>query len=101
MASQHLTFHTDPGHGWLEVLRADLVRFGIADSISQFSYSMGQVVFLEEDCDAPKYLEALRSRAIDYIIRDVHYNRDAPIRAMNPYRAPACPINRGQQPLSL
>jgi hypothetical protein len=102
MDPQHLIFHSDPGHGWLQVRRADLIRFGIADQISTCSYidQRREYVYLEEDCDAARYLEALRSRGIAYTVTDVNYNTDAPMRAMNHFRPIASPINRGQQPLA-
>jgi len=54
-------FWNDPGHGWLEVQRRDLILLKIANKISGYSYSNpdGKSVYLEEDCDASKYIEAL------------------------------------------
>tara|TARA_R110000765_G_scaffold43133_2_gene90611 strand:+ start:155 stop:541 length:387 start_codon:yes stop_codon:yes gene_type:complete len=51
---------TDPAHGWLTVPLAELRELGIADDISQFSYistSKG-VAYLEEDCDALRFIKA-------------------------------------------
>jgi hypothetical protein len=59
--TQHLTFVSDPGHGWLRVPLADIARSGSADTISPYSFidvSNG-VAYLEEDCDVARYLEAL------------------------------------------
>lgn len=61
MKTQRLTFHTDPGHGWLEVTRADLVELGILGLVSAYSYTDGPRVYLEEDCDATLYLEAAKA----------------------------------------
>ena len=46
-------FHSDPGHGWLEVPREEVDRLGLAEKISRYSYQSidGKRVFLEEDCD--------------------------------------------------
>jgi hypothetical protein len=44
-------FITDPGHGWLEVPRAELDALGITNKISQYSYQRADLVYLEEDCD--------------------------------------------------
>lgn len=52
-----LRFISDPGHGWLEVPRADVERSGAA--ISAYSYQHDRMVYLEEDCDARAYLEAI------------------------------------------
>jgi len=51
-------FHTDPGHGWLAVKRTELIRLGILDKITPFSYQSGGTVYLEEDCDAATFIEA-------------------------------------------
>jgi len=51
------TFHTDPSHGWLEVPVVDLIAIGFAPSdFSAYSYRQGDVVYLEEDCDAPVFI---------------------------------------------
>ena len=58
---------TDPAHGWLTVSLAELQDLGIADDISPFSYintSKG-VAYLEEDCDALRFI---RAKGVD--IRD-------------------------------
>ena len=44
-------FITDPGHGWLEVPRAELDALGIANQISAYSYQRDDMTYLEEDCD--------------------------------------------------
>lgn len=44
-------FITDPGHGWLEVPRAELDALGITHKISNYSYQKGDMTYLEEDCD--------------------------------------------------
>jgi len=64
--SDHI-FWNDPGHGWLEVKRSDLVLLGIETKISGCSYQSGDrtKVFLEEDCDASIYIEALWGKLID------------------------------------
>ena len=51
-------FHADPGHGWLEVPMRALRAFGVAGKISDYSYRKGDIAYLEEDCDAYKFLLA-------------------------------------------
>ena len=51
------TFHTDPSHGWLQVSVQAVKEAGI--TVSAYSYTDGQYVYLEEDCDAPAYFTAL------------------------------------------
>ena len=53
------TFHTDPGHGWLEVYHQDLIILNIMGTITGFSYRDEDKVYLEEDLDAGTYINAL------------------------------------------
>ena len=56
-------FITDPGHGWLEVPRAELDSLGIAHKISEYSYQKGELAYLEEDCDFAVFHAAKAARA--------------------------------------
>lgn len=67
MKTRNLRFIEDPGHGWLEVDKVDLVELEIANKISHFSYmDKGQggithsKVYLEEDCDAGIFIDAAK-----------------------------------------
>lgn len=53
-------FHSDGGHGWLEVPKAELRALGIAGSITPYSYQSrdGRVAYLEEDCDLSTFARA-------------------------------------------
>lgn len=91
--SARYRFHTDPAHGWLEVPRADLAALGILHLISAFSYQSrdGQTVYLEEDCDASRFVEAweaLHGQKYDPN-RDQHVDHphSAPCRALPHFRA--------------
>ena len=55
-------FHTDPGHGWLEVKYSELKDLGIEDKISSYSYIKDDAVYLEEDCDAAVYFDAMKAK---------------------------------------
>jgi len=55
-------FISDPGHGWLKVKRSELVRLGIDQQITGYSYQRGDDVYLEEDCDAELFITTKRSR---------------------------------------
>ena len=53
-----LTFHEDAGHGWLEVPVNLLPALGLTPgdfSECSFISKDEKAVFLEEDCDAPKF----------------------------------------------
>jgi hypothetical protein len=72
-------FHTDPGHGWLAVKRAELSRLGILNKITPYSYQKGGTVYLEEDCDAGTFLEAKKLAGEEVSFRESHQER-TPIR---------------------
>lgn len=57
--SKTFTFFCDPGHGWLRVTLADCAAVGLsADSFSSYSYRDDFYLYLEEDCDASKFVAA-------------------------------------------
>ncbi len=57
-------FIADPGHGWLRVLKTEIAQ--IKYKISPYSYMNGKFVYLEEDCDAPLFLEHKFGKNINY-----------------------------------
>lgn len=73
------TFHTDAGHGWLEVPRAEVRRLNIEGVISGYSYQRGDLLFLEEDCDACAFVQAKKTlgETVEFVER---YTDDSPIR---------------------
>jgi hypothetical protein len=82
MKTQKLTFHTDSGHGWLEVPRADAIALGLAEKISPYSYMGGQSLYLEEDCDAGLYLDAAKAAGYTLHIVEKYTDGDSPIRTL-------------------
>ena len=71
-------FHTDCGHGWLEVTNRDLEMVGLRPcDFSQYSYQRvrngGTTYYLEEDCDATTFLLAYRAM---YSADPKHTTRD-------------------------
>lgn len=77
--SGEYVFHSDPGHGWLEVDIAELKRLGIAQQISGYSYRRGSRVFLEEDSDATKFINAKKERNEPVRFKE-SYSEHTPIR---------------------
>lgn len=59
LKSTPAVFWNDPGHGWFEANYSDLVLLDIHRIISGYSYRKGDKVYLEEDCDAAKYVKAI------------------------------------------
>ena len=74
------TFHTDPGHGWLEVGLQELHDLGIYDQITAYSYVKGDRAYLEEDCDAGTFIRALKAQGQDFQYNTVNTNNDHWIR---------------------
>ena len=74
-----LNFHNDGGHGWLECNRELISSAGIEQAISSYSYQRGNDVYLEEDCDMPLLLDALRKRSIGVVVNDI-YQDESPVR---------------------
>lgn len=75
------TYHTDPGHGWLEVSRDLLVSLGaVATTITPYSYQNQGKVFLEEDCDAGYFLDAFKAAGNTFEIMTNHVDSNSEIR---------------------
>ena len=78
-------FYTDPGHGWLRVPYSELERLDIADKITRYSYTRGDNVFLEEDCDLSTFMKAKTNLNEKIEIRTINSNRQSRIRSYNSY----------------
>lgn len=84
-ASHALTYTwiSDSGHAWLQVSIDEVNILGIAGKISEYSYINGETVYLEEDCDAGLFIEALKERLppTEHVtFRGTYINGDAPCR---------------------
>jgi len=78
--------YTDPGHGWASVKRSLLVKLGIDDKVSHYSYQRGQSVYLEEDCDLSLLIRALIAHNIPFEWAEHHTDRTHPIRSYERYQ---------------
>ena len=54
--------YSDPGHGWLSVKRKDLEELNILKEVSHCSYQKGKSVYLEEDSDLMKFIDAYKEK---------------------------------------
>jgi len=54
MQNENLKWIMDDGHGWLRVDKLKYIRSNFR--ASSYSYYDDQFVYLEEDCDAPLYI---------------------------------------------
>lgn len=82
------TFHSDPGHGWLEVPIKDLEVLGIKNKISSFSYYSASkgIAYLEEDCDASYFIFSMEKvgKKVEYKeVYHKHFNRNRPSYPFN------------------
>jgi hypothetical protein len=69
---------SDDGHGWLMVTKAEVKRLGIA--VSRYSHANGDSVFLEEDCDFPRFMATERAAGEPVEIVELYDGHDSPIR---------------------
>ena len=76
----------DPGHAWARFPKARLVKLGIADKISTYSYQNGTNAFLEEDCDLSVLISVLREKGYEIKFNESHTNRQSKIRGYCSYR---------------
>jgi hypothetical protein len=84
-----LQFRSDPGHGWLVV---DMTALHLTNLLptdfSDFSYvtiEKGKFKFaLEEDCDAPKFIQRAEDRGLTLNIQEHHTNNRSAIRSWSP-----------------
>ena len=65
-----LTFdvYNDPGHGWIKVSFARLIRIIGPDwrsAFTPFSFERGCHAYLEEDCDAARFVKACQAIGIE------------------------------------
>ncbi len=58
-----LTYHIDPGHGWLEVSASDLAAVNLtAHDFSDYSYYTRGRLYLEEDSDMGTFMRAYQAQ---------------------------------------
>ena len=70
----------DPSHGWLVVANWQLKKFRMNKSdFSNFSYHSqnNEIIYLEEDCDMPKFLNKLDSMNVEYQIQEKEIEFDS------------------------
>lgn len=80
-----INYYQDPGHGWLRVPRSLVVELQIDDQISSYSYQQGDVVFLEEDCDAGIFARAMKQQGREFKTIEIRSDSESWIRALKPY----------------
>jgi hypothetical protein len=78
--AQAYRFHSDAGHGWLEVSIDELYRLKLTTKISRYSYRLGSKAFLEEDCDATRFFDAKKAAGEPFTLIELTPMRNSNIR---------------------
>lgn len=78
-------FYADSGHGWLKVPMTELLRLGIGDLISGYSYYRKGYAYLEEDCDAAIFTKARADEDRPISVRYFSTDRRSKIRNYQNY----------------
>ena len=65
--TKEVTYISTSVHGYIKVLVKDVKRLDI--KVTNYSFTKGEYIYLEEDIDAQTYLDALDNRGIDYIVK--------------------------------
>lgn len=86
MKTKQYTFLTDSGHGWLKVTKAELKKLGIADKVSGCSYERGGFAYLEEDCDAGLFIDALKANGVEAKFKESYTDGNSRVRYYDSYR---------------
>lgn len=55
-------FHSDAGHGWLQVEREEIKELGLEQNITAYSFQRGRDVYLEEDYDLAQFFHAYMNK---------------------------------------
>ncbi len=80
----YYTYHTDPGHGWLEVGIDELDLLGIRSEVSCYSYIKGDKAYLEEDCDMELFMNAMEAKGVN--VKLAHINEPTKDSVIRSYR---------------
>lgn len=77
----------DSGHAWGKVHVKLIASCLVDDQISSYSYIKGKTVYLEEDSDLPKFINAFKKHnpgmGIDFV--ETFYDGDCFVRALPRY----------------
>ena len=85
MKTLRLNLYSDPGHAWVKVSYKKLLKFGVAPSISHYSYMRGENVYLEEDSDLSKFIKAANENGYTVTFKSHSTNRYSKIRSYQRY----------------
>lgn len=76
-----LRFHSDAGHGWLEVPMEIIKHLNLSKKISSYSYKKKDMAYLEEDSDAGICISAMKEHNYHFYIKNLPQQDPNPIRS--------------------
>jgi hypothetical protein len=86
MKTRNFHVYSDPGHGWCKVHKKLLVKLGIENKITTYSYMRGDYAYLEEDCDLSTLINALKANGcMNISFKEFNTNRTSKIRGYSHY----------------
>jgi hypothetical protein len=80
---------TGPAHGWLMVTKTAFNNLTPDLYVSAYSYESDLMLYLEEDCDMPRFLNALDQDEIEYQVIENIVDDESPIRNLPSYQGAA------------
>lgn len=87
MKKLSVVFLSDPGHGWVKVSREKVRKLGFLHKVSQYSYQNSKWLFLEEDCDAARLVEACKEQNVALKIKNKKQsNKQSKVRSYEHFR---------------
>lgn len=89
-----INVYSDPGHGWGKVKKSTLVKYGIADKISHYSYMRTDYAYLEEDCDLSLLITTLRENNIVPKFKEFCGDKSSKIRNYTSYKNVKDPVEK-------
>ena len=78
------TWFADTGHEWLQVDKHTLADFGLTPrDFSKYSYTDGHDLYLEGDCDASKFANAVEASGKATLeFNHLYFDDECPVRDM-------------------
>jgi hypothetical protein len=85
MKTKKFDVYSDPGHGWAKVKLTEIVKLGIQEQISGYSYVRGDYAYLEEGCDLTTFVLAARKAGYEPKWREHSSDKRSKIRNYESY----------------
>jgi len=78
-------YYQDPSHGWIAVRTEELIRLGLINRISGYSYisKSGKTIYLEEDRDRVLFSDAKKTVNQPYKLKEAYTDKPSSIRSLD------------------